>query len=205
MIDNKHIILAFTGASGAPYGVRLLEQLLKADCRVDLLFSKAAHMVFAMETDLNLPSRPADICEFFQERFDAQVDQLRVYGREDWTAPAASGSHTAKSMLVCPCTMGTLAAIAHGMSDNLIERAADVMIKERRQLILVPRETPFSAIHLDNMHKLALAGVTIMPANPGFYYNPSSIDDLVDFIVARLLDHLEVEHDLAPRWGNDPN
>jgi 4-hydroxy-3-polyprenylbenzoate decarboxylase len=205
MIDDKHIILAFTGASGAPYGVRLLEQLLKAGCRVDLLFSKAAHMVFAMETDLNLPSRPAEICGFFQERFEAQVDQLRVYGREDWTAPAASGSHTAKSMLVCPCTMGTLAAIAHGMSDNLIERAADVMIKEHRQLILVPRETPFSAIHLDNMHKLALAGVTILPANPGFYYNPSSIDDLVDFIVARLLDHLQIEHQLAPRWGNDPN
>ena len=205
MIDDKHIILAFTGASGAPYGIRLLEQLIKAGCRVDLLFSKAAHMVFAMETDLNLPSRPSDICGFFQERFGAQVDQLRVYGREDWTAPAASGSHTAKSMLVCPCTMGTLAAIAHGMSDNLIERAADVMIKERRQLILVPRETPFSAIHLDNMHKLALAGVTILPANPGFYYNPSSMDDLVDFIVARLLDHLEIEHQLAPRWGNDPN
>lgn len=205
MIDDKHIILAFTGASGAPYGLRLLELLLKAGCRVDLLFSKAAHMVFAMETDLNLPARPAEICVFFQERFQASSDQLHVYGREDWTAPAASGSHTAKSMLVCPCTMGTLAAIAHGMSDNLIERAADVMIKERRQLILVPRETPFSPIHLENMHKLALAGVTIMPANPGFYYKPESIDDLVDFMVARMLDHLEIDHQLLPRWGDDPN
>jgi len=205
MIDDKHIILAFTGASGAPYGLRLLELLLKAGCRVDLLFSKAAHMVFAMETDLNLPARPAEICGFFQERFQASSDQLRVYGREDWTAPAASGSHTARSMLVCPCTMGTLAAIAHGMSDNLIERAADVMIKERRQLILVPRETPFSPIHLENMQKLALAGVTIMPANPGFYYKPESIEDLVDFMVARLLDHLEIDHQLLPRWGNDPN
>lgn len=204
-VNPKHIILAFTGASGAPYGIRLLEQLLKAGCRVDLLFSKAAHMVFAMETDLNLPSRPAEIAHFFQERFQATADQLRVYGREDWTAPAASGSHTASTMLVCPCTMGTLAAIAHGMSDNLIERAADVMIKERRQLILVPRETPFSAIHLENMHKLALAGVTILAANPGFYYKPQSIDDLVDFIVARLLDHMQIEHELAPRWGDDPN
>ena len=205
MINDKHIILAFTGASGAPYGIRLLEQLVNAGCQVDLLFSRAAHMVFAMETDLDLPSRPSDIAQFFQQRFDAQDDQLRVYGREDWTAPAASGSHTAKSMLVCPCTMGTLAAIAHGMSDNLIERAADVMIKEQRQLILVPRETPFSAIHLDNMHKLALAGATILPANPGFYYAPKSIDDLVDFIVARLLDHLGIEHQLAPRWGNNPD
>ena len=205
MIDERQIILAFTGASGAPYGLRLLEQLLKAGCRVDLLFSKAAHMVFAMETELNLPSRPAEISRFFQDRYQATADQLRVYGREDWTAPAASGSHTAKSMLVCPCTMGTLAAIAHGMSDNLIERAADVMIKERRQLILVPRETPFSSIHLENMHKLALAGVTVMPANPGFYYKPATIDDLVDFMVARLLDHLGIEHQLLPRWGNDPS
>lgn len=202
-INPHHIILAFTGASGAPYGLRLLEMLLKADCQVDLLFSKAAHMVFALETDLQLPSRPADIAAFFQKRHQVTVDRLRVYGREDWMAPAASGSHTAGAMLVCPCTSGTLAAIANGLSDNLIERAADVMIKEQRQLILVPREAPFSAIHLENMLKLARLGVCIMPANPGFYYKPQSINDLVDFVVARLLDHLNIEHDLLPRWGQE--
>ena len=170
IINNRHIILAFTGASGAPYGLRLLEMLLKADCQVDLLFSKAAHMVLAMETDLNLPARPADITAFFQERHQVSADRLRVFGREDWMAPVASGSHTAGAMVVCPCTSGTLAAIANGLSDNLLERAADVMIKEQRKLILVPREAPFSAIHLENMLKLAHLGVCIMPANPGFYY-----------------------------------
>ena len=205
MIDAKHIILAFTGASGAPYGLRLLEMLLKAGCKVDLLFSKAAQMVLAMETDLQLPSRPTELAQFFQARHQVSAEQLHVYGREDWLAPAASGSHTAKSMVVCPCTSGTLAAIAHGMSDNLIERAADVMIKEQSQLILVPRETPFSTIHLDNMQKLAQAGVCIMPANPGFYYKPQSIEDLVDFMVARILDHLQVEHNLIARWGDTPD
>jgi len=204
-INPRHFILAFTGASGAAYGIRLLEELLLAGCQVDLVFSKAAHMVFAMETDLNLPARPAEVCGLLQDKYQVGPERLHVFGREDWTAPMASGSHTAKGMLICPCTMGTLAAIANGMSDNLIERAADVMIKERRQLILVPRETPFSPIHLENMHKLSLAGVTIMPANPGFYYRPQTLDDLVNFMVARLLDHLGIEHKLVPRWGHDPN
>ncbi len=202
-INQKHIILAFTGASGACYGLRLLECLLTAGYRVDLIFSRAAHMVFAMETDLGLPAHPAELARFFIEKYQASPEQLRVFGREDWMAPAASGSHTAKSMVVCPCTMGTLAAIAHGMSDNLIERAADVMIKEGRQLVLVPRETPFSAIHLENMQKLAQIGVSILAANPGFYYRPDSIDDLVDFVVARILDQLQVEHELIPRWGDE--
>jgi flavin prenyltransferase len=203
-INPRHVILAFTGASGAPYGLRLLEMLLQGGCQVDLIFSKAAHMVLAMETDLNLPARPADIADFFQQRHQVSADLLRVFGRDDWMAPAASGSHTAGAMVVCPCTSGTLAAIATGMSDNLIERAADVMIKEQRKLILVPREAPFSAIHLENMLKLARLGVCIMPANPGFYYKPESISDLVDFVVARLLDHLNIEHDLLPRWGQGP-
>ncbi len=202
-INQKHMILAFTGASGALYGLRLLECLLAADNKVDLIFSKAAQMVFAMETDLKLPTRPSELAQFFIERYQAKQDQVRVFGREDWMAPMASGSHTAKSMVVCPCTMGTLAAIAHGMSDNLIERAADVMIKEGRQLVLVPRETPFSAIHLENMQKLAQIGVTMLAANPGFYYKPESVDDLVDFVVARILDQLQVEHELMPRWGEE--
>ncbi len=202
---QNHIILALTGASGAPYALRLLELLLKAGVRVDLIFSKAAQMVLAMESELDIPARPQEVAGLFQDKFSVSSDQLRVYGREDWMAPAASGSHTARAMVVCPCTMGTLAAIATGMSDNLIERAADVMIKERRQLILVPRETPFSAIHLENMLKLSQLGVTILPANPGFYYQPKNIADLVDFVVARLLDQLGVEHNLLPRWGADPN
>jgi len=205
MIDSNHIILACTGASGAPYTMRLLECLLKAGKRVDIVFSKAAHMVFAMETDLKLPARPAELSQFFIDRFNAKVDQVHVYGRDDWMAPIASGSHVAKSMVVCPCTMGTLASIAQGMSDNLIERAADVMIKEARQLILVPREAPFSAIHLENMLKLAQLGVIMLAANPAFYYQPSKIEDLVDFVVARILDQLQVEHDLLPRWGQDSN
>ena len=202
--NPDHIILACTGASGAPYALRLLECLVGAGKRIDLIFSRAAHMVFAMESELALPARPAELAAFFSEHYDAEAEQIRVYGREDWTAPAASGSHTAASMVVCPCTMGTLAAIAHGMSDNLIERAADVMIKERRQLILVPRETPFSAIHLENMLKLAQLGVVMLAANPGFYYQPQKVSDLVDFIVARLLDQLQIEHDLMPRWGMEP-
>ncbi len=204
-IDARHIILAFTGASGAAYGLRLLEILARSGCRVDLIFSKAAQMVLAMETPLKIPSRPNDMAAFFQEQHKTEPDQIRVFGRDDWMAPAASGSHTAGSMVVCPCSSGTLAAIATGMSDNLIERAADVMIKEQRQLILVPRETPFSAIHLENMTKLAKLGVCIMPANPGFYYQPQTVEDIVDFVVARLLDHLQVEHSLIPRWGESRN
>lgn len=203
MIDSNHIILAVTGASGAPYTLRLIECLVQAGRRIDIIFSKAALMVFAMETDLDLPARPAELSEFFSQRYGAENGQITVYGREDWMAPAASGSHTAASMVVCPCTMGTLASIAHGMSDNLIERAADVMLKEGRQLIMVPRETPFSAIHLENMQKLAQLGVVMLAANPGFYYQPKTIEELVDFIVSRILDHLQVEHELMPRWGID--
>jgi 4-hydroxy-3-polyprenylbenzoate decarboxylase len=201
-IDDT-VILAFTGASGAVYGLRLLECLLRAERRVYLVFSKAAHLVFATETTLDLPARPADIQAFFIERYEARLDQLVVFGRDDWLAPIASGSHTARAMVVCPCTSGTLAAIANGLSDNLIARAADVMLKEHRQLMLVPREMPFSAIHLENMLKLARLGVTIMPPNPGFYQQPSSIDDLVDFVVARILDHLRIPQQLVPRWGED--
>lgn len=120
---------------------------------------------------------------------------------EEWFAPAASGSNPADAMVVCPCTMGTLAAIAQGLSDNLIERAADVIIKERRPLVLVPRETPFSLIHLRNMTALAEAGATILPANPGFYHRPQSVAAVVDYVVARVLDHLDIAHGLLPRWG----
>jgi 4-hydroxy-3-polyprenylbenzoate decarboxylase len=195
------IIIAMTGASGAAYALRLLEVLLKAGQPVYLLVSKAAQMVLAMETPLDIPSRPADMQQFFAEHYQVDASLLTVFSREDWTAPIASGSHRAQHMVVCPCTTGTLAAIANGNSDNLMERAADVMLKEQRKLIMVVRETPLSVIHLENMLKLARAGATILPANPGFYQQPQTMDDLVDFIVARILDHMQIEHTLLPRWG----
>ncbi len=202
---ERPIILAMTGASGAAYGLRLLECLIKAQRPVYFMLSKAAQIVLAMETDLAIPSKSAQMEDWLSRHYSAREGQIRVLGRDQWTAPVASGSHNAEHMVVCPCTTGTLAAIANGNSDNLIERAADVMIKERRELIMVVRETPLSSIHLENMLKLSRAGVTIMPANPGFYHKPMSIDDIVDFIVARILDHLHIPHDLIERWGLDDN
>lgn len=199
----KPVILAMTGASGADYGLRLLQCLLEAKYPVYLVVSKAAQVVFAMETELDVPSRPEEMQQFFTEHFSAEPGLLTVYGREQWASPIASGSHTAEAMVVCPCTTGTLCSIASGISDNLIERAADVMLKERRKLIMVVRETPLSSIHLENMLRLTQAGAIMMPANPGFYHKPQSIDDIVDFMVARILDHLGVVHKLLPRWGMD--
>ena len=195
------VTLALTGASGMPYGVRLLECLLRADIRVYLLYSQAAQIVARQEMDLSLPARAAEAADYFTARFGAQPGQLQAFGREQWFAPVASGSNPADAMVVCPCTMGTLAAIAAGLADSLIERAADVMLKESRRLVLVPRETPLSAIHLENMLRLARAGAVILPANPGFYHHPQGTQDLVDFIVSRILDNIGVPNDLAPRWG----
>ena len=203
MTAPRTVTLAFTGASGMPYGLRLLECLVAAECRVWLVYSAAAQVVAKQECGLAFPVQPRDATRFFSERCRAREGQLVVYGREDWMAPAASGSNPADAMVVCPCTMGTLGAIAHGLADNLIERAADVMLKERRPLVLVPRETPLSTIHLDNMLRLAQAGVVILPPAPGFYDRPQSIADLVDFVVARVLDQLQVAHSLGPRWGRD--
>ena len=197
------IALAWTGASGAAYGLRLLETLLQAGRRVYLMYSQAAQVVFNMETDLDLPARPADAEAMLVQRYAAAPGQLRVFGRQQWTAPPASGTNPPMAMVVCPCTTGTLASIANGICDDLLDRAADVMLKERRKLILVVRETPFSDIHLENMLRLSRAGAVIMPANPGFYYRPDRVDELVDFMVARVLDHLDVPHDLLPRWGED--
>ncbi len=203
MDTPKTITLAFTGASGMPYGIRLLELLLAGSNRVYLLYSQAAQIVAQQEMQLLLPSRPKEAEELFRHRFNAAEGQLRVFGREEWFAPVASGSNPADAMVVCPCTMGTLAAIAAGLSQKLIERAADVMLKENRKLILVPRETPFSTIHLENMLKLARSGAVILPANPGFYHHPEHVQDVVDFVVARILDHLGVAHSLMPRWGTE--
>jgi 4-hydroxy-3-polyprenylbenzoate decarboxylase len=201
MSPPSTVTLAFTGASGMPYGLRLLEQLLAGGIRVYLLYSQVAQVVARQETDLALPSRAAEAQAWFSEKFRAAAGQLRVFGREEWFAPVASGSSVADAMVICPCTMGTLAAVAAGLARNLIERAADVTLKEGRPLVLVPRETPFSAIHLENMLRLARAGAVILPANPGFYHHPQSVQDLVDFVVARVLDRLGVANTLVARWG----
>ena len=201
---NPAVALAFTGASGAQYGIRLLECLLGAGRPVHLMLSKPALVVIGSETDEGLPGRPLEIARHFSERFGAAPGQLRAYGPEEWTACVASGSGAPGSMVVCPCSMATLSGIAVGASRNLIERAADVMIKERRTLILVPRETPFSVIHLRNMLAVAEAGALVLPANPGFYHRPAEVADLVDYIVARVLDHLGIEQQLMARWGEDP-
>ena len=197
----KTITLAFTGASGMPYGMRLLECLLQSGQRVHLVYSMAAQIVARQEMDMVLPNRPPDAERMLAERLGTFSGELHVFGRDDWYAPMASGSNPGDAMVICPCTMGTLAKVASGISDDLIARAADVMLKERRTLILAPREMPFSVIHLENMLKLARAGAVIMPPNPGFYYMPASVQDMVDFVVARILDHLGIENMLLPRWG----
>jgi 4-hydroxy-3-polyprenylbenzoate decarboxylase len=198
---RRVIALAWTGASGMGYGVRLLSCLIESGVEVWLMVSQAAQIVAKQELDLVLPARPSDAERELGERFKVAGGQLRVFGRDDWNAPLASGSNPADAMAICPCTMGTLAAVAAGLSDNLIERAADVMLKEQRKLVLVPRETPFSAIHLENMLRLSRAGAVILAANPGFYHQPHDVQGVIDFIVARVLDQLGVEHALVERWG----
>jgi len=204
MPEKTPYALALTGASGMPYALRLLEVMLRGGHRIDLMVSAPGQVVIGMETDLKLPGRSAEMRRFLVKRYDVDEAQLRVFGREEWTAPLASGSSAPKAMVVCPCTTGSLASIAAGLSNNLIERAADVVIKEGRKLILVPREMPFSAIHLENMLKLARLGVVIMPPNPGFYQGAKSVDELVDFVVARILDQLGIDNVLSPRWGDIP-
>jgi 4-hydroxy-3-polyprenylbenzoate decarboxylase len=200
---RKTIALALTGASGMPYGMRLLDCLIRAGVSVQLLYSQVAQIVARQEMDLALPSRAAEAARELGLRFGAAPGQLSVFGREEWFAPIASGSNPPHAMVVCPCSMGTLAAIAAGLSRSLIERAADVVLKEGRRLVLVVRETPFSTIHLQNMLGLARAGAVILPANPGFYHRPERVEDLVDYIVARVLDQIGIEHDLMRRWGAD--
>ncbi|CUS48234.1 MAG: 4-hydroxy-3-polyprenylbenzoate decarboxylase UbiX [Idiomarinaceae bacterium HL-53] len=210
MRTGNEITLALTGASGAPYALRLLTCLLAQKQHVHLLISSAARVVLATEENLKISAAPETQRENIlawlnSQNIDFKPEQLHVYGKEEWFSPVASGSAAPNKMIVCPCSTGTLSAIATGASDNLIERAADVVMKERGQLILVPREMPLHAIHLEHMHKLALMGVTIMPAAPGFYHQPKSIDDLVDFVVARILDHLGLDQTLVARWGYHPS
>lgn len=195
------IILAMTGASGSPYGLRLLECLIKAKQNIYFLMSDSAREVLAIEENKILPAEPAELQDFLSAQYEAVPGQLKVFGKQEWTAPVASGSSKARAMVICPCSSGCVSAVAQGSSNNLIERAADVMLKEQRKLILVHRETPLSVIHLENLLKLAKMGVTILPASPGFYNRPTQVQELIDFVVARVLDHLGIEQQLVPCWG----
>ena len=198
---SRTLCLAITGASGAQYGLRLLEKLIAAKCQIYLLISRAAEVVIETETDMALPKELEQQQAFLEKHFSAAAGQLHLPRLEDWFAPVASGSSSPSAMVICPASGGTLSAIAHGASNNLIERAADVALKERRQFILVPRETPYSEVHLENMLKLTKMGALVLPASPGFYHQPKTLDDLIDFIVARILDQLNLDQTIMPRWG----
>lgn len=197
----KTIALALTGASGMPYGIRLLEQLIASGQRVWLVYSQAAQIVAKQEMDLVLSTQPRECERMLAKRTGAKPGQLSVYGRDDWNAPLASGTNPPDAYVICPCTMGTLGEVAAGMARDLITRGADVALKEGKKLIIVPRETPLSAIQLENMLRLSRAGAVILPPNPGFYHHPQSVDDVVNFVVARILDQLGVPHQLMKRWG----
>lgn len=199
--NRKTIVLAISGASGVQYGIRLLEQLLVHGHKVYLLVTRAAHVVISMETELAWPANTHELSEQLCLRYGVDNEQLKVCGESEWASPIASGSASVDAMVVCPCSMGTLSSIATGASANLLERAADVILKERKKLILVPRETPFSDIHLENMLKLSRMDAVIMAANPGFYNKPQTLEDIIDFMVARILDHLGIEQVLQPKWG----
>ena len=192
------IVMGITGASGAPYAVRLLEKLVAAHRSVSLIVSKYGMRL--LETESGIGSIDALSEAVGKDGWNSCVE---TFSNEDRGAPPASGSALTAGMIVCPCSMGTLSAIAVGASRSLIERAADVTLKERRKLILVPRETPLSAIHLGNMLRLTRAGAIVMPASPGFYHRPTQIADLVDFVVARMLDQLGVEQTLVKRWEGE--
>ena len=195
------VIIAMTGASGAAYTLRLLECCLQAKIQIQFITSQPGQVVLGMETDLKLTGTPQKMRQQLADYFNSDPSLISVFAKDQWTAPVASGSSVADAMVVCPCTMGSLASIAAGTGENLIHRAADVVIKEKKKLILVPRETPFSSIHLENMLKLSNLGVVILPPNPGFYQGVTRVSDLVNFIVSRILDHLGIDNNVSPRWG----
>ncbi len=197
----QEVTLAFAGASGAFYGLRCLEQLVQAKVQVSLVISPAGHLVIRDETDLELPGNPQKIAEYLTHYVKAAPGQIQVYSKDQWSSPLASGTGAPKTMIVCPCSAGCLSAIALGASNNLLERAADVVIKEQGKLVLVIREMPFSVIHLEHMLSLAKQGVCILAANPGFYFRPTKVEEIVDFVVARILDQVNVPHTLSKRWG----
>jgi 4-hydroxy-3-polyprenylbenzoate decarboxylase len=193
------IVMAITGASGAPYAVRLLEALLEVRQPVQLIVSDHGLRLLRTETDVGSVDELR--ARVGADRWDSHVT---VFDDLDRGAAPASGSARNRGMVLCPCSMGTISAISQGTSRSLVERAADVALKERRTLVVVPRETPYSAIHLENMLRLTRAGVVVLPASPGFYHRPTEIGELVDFVVARVLDHLGVSHVIGKRWGDPP-
>jgi flavin prenyltransferase len=194
------LVVAMTGASGSPYGVRLLDILLRAGRTVHLVISPAATQVMERELGVSIDVNRFDAGLLLK---NADTSKLHYHHYRDFSAGIASGSFRTAGMAVCPCSMGTVAAIAHGTSENLIHRAADVHLKERRKLIVVPRETPLGVIQLRNLATLAEAGAVVLPAMPAFYTLPKSVDDMVDFVVGRVCDQVGVEHKLFPRWGAD--
>ncbi len=196
------LVLAMTGASGAPYGVRLLEVLLRAGRTVHLVMSPAAVQVLAQEMDRQVSPNQFELADLLgAAAADKSTGRVIYHDHRNFMAGIASGSFLTAGMVVCPCSMGTVAAIAHGLSQNLIHRAADVHLKERRKLVLVPRETPLHVVQLRNLTICAEAGAVVLPAMPAFYTKPRSLDDVLDFIVGRVCDQLGVEHHLFPRWG----
>lgn len=197
----RHFTLAITGASGAIYGLRTAEELLRAGARVSMLISQAGFAVLRQECGVEWGGTAGEVLEQLRGHLGNEGDRLHYYAENDFFSPIASGSAAPDAMLVVPCSMGTLSRISSGNSGNLLERAADVMLKEGRPLVLAPRETPLNAIHLEHMLKLARLGVRIVPAMPGFYHNPATMEDLVDFVVGKVLDSVQVEHELFKRWG----
>ena len=195
------LVLAITGASGSPYAVRLLQQMLDAQRTVHLTISPAAGEVFRVEMGHQLNLDTFHLHQLLPNATKEQLSNLRYYHHRDFRAGIASGSFLTGGMVVCPCSMGTIAAIAHGISENLIHRAADVHLKERRKLVLVPRETPLGLIALRNLATVAEAGAVVLPAMPGFYTKPQTVQDMIDFIVGRICDQLDVPHQLLKRWS----
>lgn len=197
-----HIVLAITGASGAIYGLRLCEELLAGGHSVTVLISRAGFAVLRTEANLDLEGTEQEISARLRERFRATERNLRFHAEDNLLAPVASGSSAPDAMVICPCSMGTLSGVACGSSRNLLERCADVMLKERRPLVLVPRETPLSEIHLENMLRLARIGARIVPPMPAFYHTPRNVADLVDFVVGKVLEAVGLEHRLYRAWGS---
>ena len=202
-MSGRRITVAISGASGAAYAVALVRTLLGAGCRVDLVVSDAARQVLKLEQQLDWSAQPQQLQAQLEAFFAVSAERLRCYANDDFCAPCASGSNAADAMVIVPASMGCVARVATGISGNLIERAADVMLKERKPLVLVPRETPLNAIHLENLLSLTRAGAVVLPAMPAFYGRAQRVEDLIDFIVGKICDVIGVPHQLLQRWGEE--
>lgn len=197
----KNIVVGITGASGSIYAIRLIEELLRVDKQVTVLVTDAGRQVTEFETGLALAEEPQLCLQQLRDHFSAETN-LSYYALNNFFAPVASGSSAPDAVVICPCSLGTLGRIAAGLSDNLLERVADVALKEQKKLLLVPRETPLNQIHLENLLRVTKAGAQILPAMPGFYQKPETVSDIVNFVVGKILDNLNIEHQLLSRWGS---